>query len=434
MARLGSHSGVVGIFDVGETTEEIPFIVIEYVEGEPLRSLMSNSSKNSPFSTNEIGQLSFTQTAEIISQTAEALAFAHREKIIHRDIKPENIMLQTDDARRMRVRVIDFGIAKVVESLVEYDTKTGVAPATLRYASPEQITGEKQLTGASDQFSLAVVAYEMLTGELPFQAQNVFQMVRLHQEGVNNLPRILRPDLPAEAETVLLRALSYNPQNRFPDITDFSNSLKTALTANAFSTKPEIPVIFPTTREVKFNDKDAAEQNDFRNAKTVKFDPPVPTPIPETNSKWLLPFGGIILLLVLALMFFLWNWQEIKKPPPDSGETNSAASVSNADTARRMSYWLEVQKIRGGRPFGESFESSGREIFESGYKFRLNYKNENTGYFYLFNEGKNADGKINFNILYPIPIAGKDSALTEKDKPIQTVWNTFGGTAATEKV
>ncbi len=98
LARLGSHSGVVGIFDVGETTEKIPFIVIEYVEGKSLRSLMSNRSKNSPFSTNEIRQLSFAQIEIIISQVAEALTFAHRKDIIHRDIKPENIMLQTDDS------------------------------------------------------------------------------------------------------------------------------------------------------------------------------------------------------------------------------------------------------------------------------------------------------------------------------------------------
>lgn len=447
LARLGSHSGVVGIFDVGETTEKIPFIVIEYVEGKSLRSLMSSPLKNSPFSTNEIKQLSYSQTEEIISQVAEVLAFAHRKGIIHRDIKPENIMLQTDDSGYKRVRVIDFGIAKVVESLIEYKTKTGLTPGTISYASPEQLTGERELTGASDQFSLGVVAYEMLTGELPFQPQNPFEMIRLHQEGVKTLPRKIRSDLPTEAETVILRSLSHNPQNRFPTVTDFSNSLKNAFAkTDSFITKPENPVIkpavLPTIQEASFDNiaiADNSKQSNLGDAKTVKLAPPIATSQPSGETpkpKRLLPLVGFFLLLtgITAFTIFLWNWRSSEKPNTISTEANSSNTVPNTGAMRKMRYWLEVQKTRGGRPFGAPFESSGREIFESGYKFRLNFLGEDTGYFYLFNEGKDSDGSVVFSILYPIPVAGKDTALSQKEKLIQTNWNKFEGKAGAEKV
>lgn len=175
-----------------------------------------------------------------------------------------------------RVRVIDFGIAKVVESLVEYRTKTGLTPGTISYASPEQLTGEGELSGASDQFSLCVVVYEMLTGELPFQPQNPFEMIRLHQEGVKNPPRKLRPDLPTEAETVMLRALSYNPQNRFPTVTEFSNSLKNAFAKpDSFGVKTEIltaePAFLPATKEANSSNMAIADsrQVNLSDAKSI---------------------------------------------------------------------------------------------------------------------------------------------------------------------
>lgn len=446
LARLGSHSGVVGIFDFGETTEKIPFLVIEYVEGKSLRSLMNNQSKNSPFSTNEIKQFSFIQTAEIISQVAEVLAFAHRRGIIHRDIKPENIMLQTDDLGRERVRIIDFGIAKVLESLVEYRTKTGLVPGTICYASPEQLTGEKELTGASDQFSLGVVAYEMLTGELPFQPQNPFEMIRLHQEGVKTLPRNIRPDLPTEAETVLLRALSHNPQNRFPSVTDFSNSLKNSLAkTEPFITKTGIPItehiILPETEEANLSNFAMAgnsKQNNLKDDNPIKLSSTIvasQTSARISKSKRLLPIVSLFILLlgISAFAFFLWNWQNSEKSNTASAEASSSDSASNTGAIRKMQYWLEVQKMRGKRPFGKSFESSGREIFESGYKFRLNFLGENTGYFYLFNDGKDTDGSIVFSILYPIPLAGKDNALSQKEELVQTDWNEFEGKVGIEK-
>ena len=97
-------------------------------------------------------------------------------------------------------------------------------------------------------------------------------------------------------------------------------------------------------------------------------------------------------------------------------------------------YFLDVQKMRDGKPFDQPFESSGREIFENGYKFRMNFRSADEGYFYFFNEGKDTNGQVNYNILHPIPIPGKDQALSEKNKIIQTEWNIFGGTAEMEKV
>src|SRR6195256_1832501 len=158
-ARL-SHPHIVPIHDVGEG-QGIVYFVMGLIEGESLAARIRRR-----------GRLPAEETRRIIRETADALSAAHALSVIHRDIKPDNILLE---GTRGRVVVTDFGIAKALSSTTGGATltATGVAIGTPHYMSPEQAAGDREIDGRSDIYSLGVVAYQMLVGELPFQAPTV---------------------------------------------------------------------------------------------------------------------------------------------------------------------------------------------------------------------------------------------------------------------
>jgi serine/threonine protein kinase/Flp pilus assembly protein TadD len=152
LARKVTHKNVIRIFDLGEH-EGVKFITMEYVEGQSLKSYIA-----------ETGKLHFRESARIIQQVCLALDAAHSEDVVHRDLKPQNIMLD----RNGKAFVMDFGIARSVGR--EGMTQTGVLVGTPEYMSPEQVMGE-HVDGRSDLFSMGVIFYQLLTGELPFKAE-----------------------------------------------------------------------------------------------------------------------------------------------------------------------------------------------------------------------------------------------------------------------
>src|SRR2546426_1106153 len=156
-----SHPHIIPIFSVQESGDLL-FFVMKFIEGRPLDSIIK-----------EVGPLPIAMVRTILIQVASALGYAHRRKVIHRDIKPPNIMLDADG----RAIVTDFGIAKVSET--QGLTVTGATIGTPSYMSPEQCAAQ-ELTGATDQYSLGVVAYEMLTGKLPFVADSVMAVMYAH--------------------------------------------------------------------------------------------------------------------------------------------------------------------------------------------------------------------------------------------------------------
>lgn len=153
LARV-EHPGVVGIIDTGELPDGKPYIVMQYVDGISLRDAIKAQPEG----------MDLERAASIIKQSGAALSAVHDKKIYHRDLKPENIMLQRLGRGDDQVKILDFGVAKVKESVIAQSTVTGAATAgTIVYMSPEQLRGEK-VTAASDIYSLAVIAYEMVTG------------------------------------------------------------------------------------------------------------------------------------------------------------------------------------------------------------------------------------------------------------------------------
>ncbi len=204
-----SHPNIVTVYDVGQEGDS-SFIAMEYVKGETLESVMRSERNLSP---NEI--------ADLALQLGSALDYAHKRDIVHRDIKPANIMI-TWDGRPM---VTDFGVAKLASSTV---TRTGTIIGTPAYMAPEQVTGGT-ISGASDQFSLGVILYQLLTGERPFSGENPTTVLYkiVHQEPLP--PQELNRELPDEVGRVLLRSLKKDPAERYASCTEMARALRQAL-------------------------------------------------------------------------------------------------------------------------------------------------------------------------------------------------------------
>lgn len=191
-----SHTNIVNIYDVGEW-EEKHFIVMEYVEGETLKCKIQRD-----------GKLSIRDTLNISAQISEALEHAHTHNLIHCDIKPHNILIKPNG----QVKVADFGIARAASSSTM--TYSGNVVGSVHYISPEQAQGNS-ITPKSDIYSLGVVIYEMLTGQVPFKGENVVSIALKHLQETPVPVHELRPDVPPIVEAIVLKAMEKDPQKRF---------------------------------------------------------------------------------------------------------------------------------------------------------------------------------------------------------------------------
>jgi len=218
LARI-DHPGVVGALDAGETPAGKLFLVMQFVEGVTLRSVMTKEG------------MELDRVVRVLRQAASALDAAHEKGVFHRDLKPENIMLQRRADGEEQVKLIDFGIAAVRDPQAPAFEGTTTAAGSLAYMAPEQLMGRP--TAASDVYALGVIAYEMATGKLPFQTTSAVQLYRMQTQGLEINPRELRPDLPVAAQGVVQKALSFDPNLRHHRPKDFGRDL-----FRAFSPSP----------------------------------------------------------------------------------------------------------------------------------------------------------------------------------------------------
>ena len=196
-----AHPNIIPIYTVREV-DDLLFCVIKLVQGTPLDAIMR-----------ELDELPIRMVQAILAQVGDALAYAHRHGVVHRDVKPGNILID-DDGWAV---VTDFGIAKVPE--LEGLTMTGVAVGTPTYMSPEQGAGG-DVTGASDQYSLGVVAYEMLTGRPPFTGTSMMAILYSHFHDPPPPLETLRPDCPVSLRNAVMRMLSKDPAHRWPSLSE----------------------------------------------------------------------------------------------------------------------------------------------------------------------------------------------------------------------
>ncbi len=211
-ARL-SHPHIVPIHTVGEGAGLVYF-VMGYVDGESVGGRLKRR-----------GRLPADEVRRIMAETADALSAAHAVGVIHRDIKPDNILLE---GSRGRVMVTDFGIAKALSSTSGATlTGAGVAIGTPSFMSPEQAAGEREIDGRSDLYSLGIVGYQMLTGELPFSAPTVAGILMKQITEVAPDVRSLRVDVPEDLALAVSRCLEKDPQNRWPTADGLRRALET---------------------------------------------------------------------------------------------------------------------------------------------------------------------------------------------------------------
>jgi serine/threonine-protein kinase len=215
VSRL-SHVHTVSVFDCGETKTGNLYIVMEYLQGYDLEWLLSRE-----------GFLPCERAAKIGRQVCASLIEAHTKGVIHRDIKPANIFLLHEQTDLDFVKVLDFGIAKLVVGGQENLTEIGLILGTPFYMAPEQASGSSTLTPSIDIYSLGVVLYEMVSGRLPFEGQTVLDYLEAHQRSNPMPPSVISVDqeIDSELEGIILRAMEKNPADRFGSIADMQEAL-----------------------------------------------------------------------------------------------------------------------------------------------------------------------------------------------------------------
>jgi serine/threonine protein kinase len=219
-----SHPNIVTLYQLAEESGH-PYLVMEFVDGSSLDKLMLEGHP-----------ISRELALRVIRSVAEALDYAHSQGVVHRDVKPGNILVCTDG----RVKVTDFGIARILSAQGPAMTQAGLAVGTPAYMAPEQIQAS-HIDGRADQFSLAVITYQLLTGQQPFTGQTDISMM---YKIVNTEPsplHDLNTELPNSLDFVLLRALSKKAENRYDTCAEFATRCENALSAAVVVPMPQVP-------------------------------------------------------------------------------------------------------------------------------------------------------------------------------------------------
>jgi serine/threonine protein kinase len=231
-----NHPNIAAAYDLGQTQDGTLYIAMEFVNGPSLKDVIRRT-----------GPIEQQRIVAILGQVASALSLAHRHNIIHRDLKPHNIMLATDEAGREVAKLLDFGIAKTFdEAATQQLTTTGFAIGTPQYMAPEQAAG-KPVDARSDLYSLGVVLYEMLVGEVPFNDPSTPAVLVKHMTEVPAQPSRRRPDLhiaPA-VEAVALKCLEKDPAARIQTADEFARALTQAASADSTPSAAATTVLVP---------------------------------------------------------------------------------------------------------------------------------------------------------------------------------------------
>lgn len=291
-----AHPNIVSIYDVGEEGD-IFYIVMEYVDGETLKDYVKKH-----------GKLSVEETIDIMEQLTSAIQHAHENGLIHRDIKPQNILID----RSGKIKVTDFGIAVALSATAL--TQTNSVLGSVHYLSPEQARGGKA-TKLSDIYSLGIVFYELVTGELPFTGQSPVSIALKHLHDETPSVRKLNPAIPQSVENIILKATAKNPFHRFRSVSEMQDAILVALDPEHLNepvyrppveegeATKAIPIITDETLEkmnVNANDDSTIVHQAPEKAKPVEEDGK--NKKKKRRRRWLF---AILSLILLAMAFFL---------------------------------------------------------------------------------------------------------------------------------
>ncbi|MEU6403894.1 protein kinase [Streptomyces sp. NPDC046985] len=234
VAKL-THTNIVSVFDTGEDDLDgmtTPYIVMEYVEGRPLGSVLDEDVRRH-------GAMPADQALKVTADVLAALEISHEMGLVHRDIKPGNVMV----TKRGVVKVMDFGIARAVQSGVTSMTQTGMVVGTPQYLSPEQALG-RGVDARSDLYSVGVMLFQLVTGRLPFDADSPLAIAYAHVQEAPVAPSSVNRSLPPAVDALVARALKKNPNERFPS----AESMRDECLRVAASFQAAPPSIVPGAR------------------------------------------------------------------------------------------------------------------------------------------------------------------------------------------
>jgi len=235
VVNLIGHENIVGIFDLNTIPPNRYYIVMEYLEGETLTALIRR------------GPVDGRVAVEILLQLCDALHCAHGRGVVHRDLKPDNVFLLKTRAQSHFVKLVDFGIAKLRDRPSGGHTAVGMIVGTPEYMAPEQCDN-RPVDARTDVYALGVIAYELATGELPFSGKSIAQLLLAHLHETPRPPRQLNASVHPLFEAAILKALAKTPEQRFPDMGAFGDTLAEvldALSSGAEAPAPPLPQEIP---------------------------------------------------------------------------------------------------------------------------------------------------------------------------------------------
>ncbi|MGW5513700.1 Stk1 family PASTA domain-containing Ser/Thr kinase [Nocardia africana] len=283
-----NHPAIVAVYDTGEAEVDggpLPYIVMEYVDGETLRDIVRGK-----------GPLPPRRAMEIIADVCAALDFSHKNGIVHRDMKPANIMINRQGA----VKVMDFGIARAIADSSNPMTQTAAVIGTAQYLSPEQARGE-QVDARSDVYSVGCVLYEILTGQPPFTGDSPVAVAYQHVREDPKLPSLVHPGVPRELDSVILKAMSKNPANRYQSAAEMRADLIRVLGGQ----KPQAPMVMTEEDRTTFLGSMEPEPRSYR---TVERHDGDDEPEPESDGsrrKLWIGIGAAAAVAVLVALFWV---------------------------------------------------------------------------------------------------------------------------------
>jgi serine/threonine-protein kinase len=365
-ARLG-HPAICRVFDFGETRHGDPFVVTELLHGETLAEVLKRQRR-----------MPATQAVTWLLPIAEGLALAHEKGIVHRDVKPENIFLSHEDVQRMRPKLLDFGIARFVEADNKL-TQDGALLGTPHYMSPEQARGDAELGARSDVWSLSVVLYELVTGQLPFDGENY-----------NALLWAIGHDEPRPAvdwgagdprlSAILARGLKKQPGERWETMRALGEQLAawlhaqgvredvcgaslraTWLEGTAFDPGPD-----PTLMEVDANTLPPGPPAAAPDIELILVGTPEPgtgvfaRPLPpvarpsEARRRWLLAAGAVLLLGLAITLLLSTRSRVVATAPVASGEVEPEHPGLPVRTDLSLPMMMASEVSSGALPSAES--------------------------------------------------------------------------------
>jgi eukaryotic-like serine/threonine-protein kinase len=310
-AKVGfllSHPHIVKVYEFGETPEGLLFMVMEFIQGQTLGYYLE---RNAPFTV--------TRCLEILKPLCQALDAAHQRNILHRDLKPANILVAKDSSDRETVKLVDFGLVKLLEPDNEITqgstnlTGMGEACGTPYYMSPEQIIGQP-LSPTADIYSLGVIIYQMLTGKLPIESSSIRQILSIKINQDLPPPSEKFPFIPTTLDRVLQKSMARNPRNRYQTagelLADFQRVTAEITAEFSQPTEPSLgsAVVTDVRKEFIETNEPKVDKPDPANISTItpppRNDPGLP---PNTNqTKMLLLVIGVLsvlLLITIALLF-----------------------------------------------------------------------------------------------------------------------------------